>query len=203
MAEEEDKTTIDPGSEEIKPEKEAAPPKSGGGNKIFLMAGIGLGAVILGIALTIFVIKPMMSGSGDAADNEGKTAQLDKSHSGEKKVKAKKESNHSPKKQHGETQSDIFMMKDIVINPAGTGGSRFLSVSFGFEIESSVLLSCFEDKEPIIRDALITILSSKTVAQLTDPKQKEIIRYQIKKRVSKLMDTDELAGVYYTDFVLQ
>lgn len=203
MPDEDEKTTIEPGGEEIKPEKDIAPPKSGGGNKIFLMAGIGLGAVVVGIALTIFVIKPMMSGSGDAADNESETVQVDKSHSEEKKVKPKKESNSHSKKQNAETESNIFMMKDIVINPAGTGGSRFLSVSFGFEIESSASLALFEEKEPVIRDALITILSSKTVAQLTDPKQKEIIRYQIKKRVSKLMDTDELAGVYYTDFVLQ
>ena len=55
----------------------------------------------------------------------------------------------------------------------------------------------------MVRDALITILSAKSVSQLTDPKQKEIVRYQIKKRVSQLMETDELAAVYYTDFVLQ
>ena len=59
------------------------------------------------------------------------------------------------------------------------------------------------DSGPDFRDALITIMSSKTVAQLTDAKQKEIIRYQIKKRLSKLLDTEELAAVYYTDFVLQ
>ena len=94
-------------------------------------------------------------------------------------------------------------IKDIVINPAGTGGSRFLSVSFGFELESSELAAEFEHREPLVRDALITIMSSKTVAQLTDAKQKEIIRYQIKKRVSQLLNTDDLAAVYYTDFVLQ
>ena len=203
MAEEEEKTTIEPGGEEIKPEKDNTPQKNKGGKNLFLMGGIGLGAVVLGIALTVFVIKPMMSGSGDGTDNEGETIQVDKSHSEEKRVKPKKESTSHAKREHGEAESNIFMMKDIVINPAGTGGSRFLSVSFGFEIESSKLLAYFEEKEPIIRDALITILSSKTVAQLTDPKQKEIIRYQIKRRISKLMDTDELAGVYYTDFVLQ
>ena len=54
-----------------------------------------------------------------------------------------------------------------------------------------------------MRDALITILSSKTVAQLTDAKQKEVIRYQIQKRLSDLLGTDQIKGVYYTDFVLQ
>jgi hypothetical protein len=30
-----------------------------------------------------------------------------------------------------------------------------------------------------------------------------VARYQIKKRLSQLLDTQELAAVYYTDFVLQ
>jgi len=90
-----------------------------------------------------------------------------------------------------------------VVNPAGTGGTRFLSVSFGFELDSPELTSAFEERELAVRDALITILSSKTVAQLTDPKEKEIARYQIKKRLEQLLNTTEITGVYYTDFVLQ
>ena len=111
-----------------------------------------------------------------------------------------------PKKKsaHGEAaEALIHEISNIVVNPAGTGGSRFLSVSFGFDLESAELAAQFEQREPIIRDALITILSSKTVAQLTDPKEKEIVRYQIRKRLSQLMETDEITGVYYTDFVLQ
>ena len=94
-------------------------------------------------------------------------------------------------------------LENIVVNPAGTGGSRFLSVSFGFELESESTKAEFEERDAVIRDALITIMSSKTVAQLTDAKQKEIARFQIKKRVSQLLQSNELVGVYYTDFVLQ
>ena len=94
-------------------------------------------------------------------------------------------------------------IKDIVNTPADTGRTRFLAVSFAFGLESAELAMELETREPVIRDALITILSSKTVAQLTDPRQKEIVRYQIKKRIAQLLQTDQLAGVYYTDFVLQ
>ena len=54
-----------------------------------------------------------------------------------------------------------------------------------------------------VQDALITILSSKTLAELTDAKQKEIMRLQIKKRLSLLLKTEDLTNVFYTDFVLQ
>ena len=176
------------------------------GEKI-IFGGIGLGAVIIGVVLALFVIKPMMSGS-EAVDEGYGTEQIESSDNQEEEKKEVKKS--KPKKKRKKRTKDgevianlIYAIKDIVINPAGTGGSRFLSVSFGFELESQELGTEFETREPMIRDALITIMSSKTVAQLTDPKQKEIVRYQIKKRLSKLMDTDEIVGVYYTDFVLQ
>jgi flagellar basal body-associated protein FliL len=39
--------------------------------------------------------------------------------------------------------------------------------------------------------------------QLSDPKQKEITRYQIRKRVEQLLKIEDLAAVYFTDFILQ
>ncbi len=205
MADDDEKTTVEAG-DKAKTEGEGSTDAKKGGNKMILFGGIGAGAIILGVALTLFVIKPMMSGSDESVDATEEVAEhggdKDKSAHGEKPKPKKK-----PRKKasHGEEGGgpEILAVKDIVINPAGTGGSRFLSVSFAFEVESAYLAAEFEERAPVIRDALITILSSKTVAQLTDPKQKEIVRYQIKKRISQLMETDELAGVYYTDFVLQ
>lgn len=205
MADEEDKTIIENGKTEST-EEDSPPAKAEGKKKLILFGGIGLGAIVIGVALAFFVVKPMMS-SEKAELDEDSTEQVDKS----EKKKEDKEHKSKPKKkkkkrksgEKGASESVVYLVRDIVINPAGTGGTRFLSVSFGFELESAEIAAEFEAREPIIRDALITVLASKTVAQLTDPKQKEIIRYQIKKRISKIMNTNELAGVYYTDFVLQ
>ncbi|MBU0983212.1 MAG: flagellar basal body-associated FliL family protein [candidate division Zixibacteria bacterium] len=192
MAADEDKTTV-----EI-PEGGEGGARKKGSNKMVLFGGIGA-VVVIGIVVALFVVKPMMSGS-DSGAGEGEIHATEQA----------EESSHAPapkKKKssggHGPSESMVYAIKDIVVNPAGTGGTRFLSVSFGFELQSSALASEFESREPLVRDALITILASKTVAQLTDAKQKEIIRYQVKKRLAKLMNTDEIAGVYYTDFVLQ
>ncbi len=172
--------------------------KKGGSKKLLVLGGIGFGAVVIGVAVALFVIKPMMSKAGDP-DHAATTATS--GHDGGSDSHGSAKSKH--KGGHGAGQVHICDIEDIVINPAGTGGSRYLSASLSFELESAPAAALFEKREPIIRDALITILSSKTVAQLTDIKQKEIVRYQIKKRVAELLHTDELAGVYYTDFVLQ
>ena len=197
MAAEEDKTTV----EVTETPEEEAPKK--GGNKLILFGGIGLGAIIIGVVLTIFVVRPMMAPSTDSGGEEAQVEQTD-SH-GEEPVEESGHGEESSKSHSGGSKGDaiVYAIDDIVVNPANTGGSRFLSISIGFELGSSKLAGEFEGRELVVRDALITILSSKTVAQLTDARQKEVIRYQIQKRVSDLLKTDQIKGVYYKDFVLQ
>lgn len=193
MAQEDDKTTVEVSE---KDEAESAGNKKGS-KKLLMLVGGGLGVVVIGVALALFVLKPMMAGEG--GDSADQTEQTNKSEDHHKS--SSKSSGHGS--DHGESGSMVYAIKDIVVNPAGTGGTRFLSVSFGFDLKYAELSSEFEAREPLVRDALITILSSKTVAELTNAKQKEIIRYQVKKRLSSLMNTDGINGVYYTDFVLQ
>lgn len=200
MANADDRTAAEGADAEKAPE---TPAKSGGKSKLIIMGAIGFAAIAIGIVVALFVVKPMMAGSGEGdATAEVSHDQGDDSH-GEKPKAEKKEKKES-KGGHGESaKSLVYNIDDIVINPAGTGGTRFLSASFAFELESEETVAEFEAREAIIRDALITILSSKSIAQLTDVKQKEVTRYQIKKRISDILNTEELAGVFYTDFVLQ
>ncbi len=201
MANDDEKTVVEQGDN--KEASEGEEKKKSGGKNMIMLGGIGVGAIVIGLALALFVVKPMMSSDSSEADA---TEEVSKDDNHSQKKEHKPEKKKEKKSAHGEEgaiESYVYMISDIVVNPAGTGGSRFLSVSFGFELESDYMMRQFEAKEPIIRDALITIMSSKTVAHLTDPKQKEIIRLLIKRKVSRIMKTDELAGVYYTDFVLQ
>jgi len=182
-------------------DEEGSEPKKKAGPNLILLGGIGIGAIVIGIVLALFVIGPMMSSDGSEGVSKTETAEeAGESHGGTQEPSK----DHKKKESHGKHSSSLmYTIEDIVVNPAGTGGSRYLSTSIGFELGSEELAAKFSERDPIVRDALITILASKTVAQLTDAKQKEITRYQIKKRVSKLMNTENLVGVYYTDFVLQ
>ncbi len=181
------------------PVAEAKPKKSF--KKLFLFGGIGLGVVVIGVLLAVFVLRPMMSGTGHTTANKPKAEQTEKKQESEKKEQPKENKHEAAQ---GEASGGlVYTIKDIVINPAGTSGSRFLSVSFGFDLASAEVESQFDQREPLIRDALITIMSSKTVAQLTDAREKEITRLQIKKRLSDLLKTGDISAVYFTDFVLQ
>jgi flagellar FliL protein len=78
-----------------------------------------------------------------------------------------------------------------------------LSASVGFELASPDADKLFDEREAVIRDALITILSSQSIPELSDFKQREKLRQVIKLRVEKLLDTKAVEAVYFTEFVLQ
>ena len=202
MATETDKTQI------TAPADDAAktPQPKKGKSKLLFYGGIGVGVIGLGVALAIFVLKPMMTNSSDThkdSKSESTTHQSKAEHPKKTEPAKKHESAHGGGEGEGDGTGLVYAVKDMVINPAGTNGARFLSVSFGLELANPELSSELEARSPLVRDALITIMSSKTVAQLTDAREKEITRLQIKKRLSDLLETSDITAVYFTDFVLQ
>jgi len=187
-------------------------PAKKGLSKLILFGGIGVGAIVIGIVLALFVVGPMMGGGDKAETTEEATAAEEEDSGHHEEAHGEESGGHGESSGHGEegghgaapaASGTLFSIDNIVINPAGTNGSRFLSTSIAFELGSSDLGRKFQERQTVIRDALITILSAKTVAQLTTPKQKEITRYQIRKRVAQLLEAEDIPGVYYTDFVLQ
>jgi len=147
--------------------------------------------------VTLKVVKPMFAGDGTAIEEKAE----DKPKADQKSEKG----GHGSKGEKGseENAGNVFLIEDLIVNPAGTGGRRFLSTSIGFEMSTADATGVMEQREAIVRDALITILSSQSIPELSDFKQRERLRQLIKLRVEKLLQTEDIAAVYFTEFVLQ
>jgi len=158
-------------------ENEDAAKKKGGFPSIVIYLGIAAVMIVAGVFVGTHFMK---SADGEAIVEEQQEEQVQE-----------------------QEPAELYMIDDIIVNPAGTAGTRFLSVSIGFEAFSPETVHRLEGREHLVRDALISILGAKTIEQLSDPKQKEIIRYQIKKRTEQLLKVDDLAAVYFTEFILQ
>ncbi len=187
-------------SQEENPENASGPAKKQLSPTIIL-AGIVVVALVAAFLVSNMVLKPMFS--------KNDTAVVEKKEEPEQKKEEKKEekkSGHGESAEHGaeEAESSNFLTIDgIVVNPAATGGSRFLSTSIGFEFEGSESFAEFKAKEIKIRDALISILSSKTVTELADTQSRELIRRQILKVVNQICQPAQAEAIYFVDFVLQ
>lgn len=98
---------------------------------------------------------------------------------------------------------EIIRFEGIVVNPSGTGGSRFLSTTVALEVMGEDARIAVEEAEPMIKDALITHLSSQTIEELTDAHKRELMRAAILKRINPIIKPHKIKGIYFLDFVLQ
>ena len=120
------------------------------------------------------------------------------------------------------TQKQIYLIEDVIVNPAGTRGSRYLSVSIGVEMNApehaeagggeggghgggaaEAEVNPLDVKKPQLRDALINILSSKTIPELTTMEEKEKIRQEILTKFTEVLEPQPVYQIYFVDFVLQ
>ncbi len=109
-----------------------------------------------------------------------------------------------PAKSEKEERGQIHLIEDILVNPAGTNGTRYLSTSIGLETSDfGHETDRFEELTPIIRDIFISILSSKTMEELSSIDGKEKLRGEILVQVNKAIRPDSAYRVYFVDYVLQ
>lgn len=163
--------------------------------KVAIFGVIGLVAIVAAYVVTLKVLKPMLASEAPAVEQSA-PAKLEPA----KVTGAEERSGHGSGKTGG--ASEFFTIESIVVNPAETGGTRYLSCSVSFEVAKADL-SVFKEKQVKIKDILITILSSKTVDELADIKQRNDMRKQILAVVNRYVAPAQADAVFLTDFVLQ
>jgi len=99
---------------------------------------------------------------------------------------------------------------ELLINPADTTGNeafRFLRTTIALGVAPAALLADLDLRQPILRDMVISILTSKTTEEIDDPEDREFIKDEIKFAVERMLRRDEIQGevleVYFTDFIIQ
>jgi len=158
--------------------KAAAPPFF---SKKILMIGIPIFVVQLAIVYFLmakFVVSPAHA-DGAAAKPEDETQKTES------------------------TTQNIFLIKDVIVNPAGTNGTRFLLTTVGIEVSTPEAQQELEKKEVQVRDMLNSILTSKELSELVSIEQREILRGEISKKVGEMIKTGKLRNVYFSKFIIQ
>jgi flagellar protein FliL len=102
-----------------------------------------------------------------------------------------------------EQSTQIVVIKDVIVNPAGTNGTRFLVTTVGLEVPTVEAKAELEEKEVQTRDVLITILAGKTLAELVTPEDKDSLRVEIERRVNTILRSGKLKSVYISKFIIQ
>ena len=97
----------------------------------------------------------------------------------------------------------LYSLEPFVVNVTGDGYSRYLKVRVEFEADDPELKSELDARLPQIRDAVVVLLSSKKLADVTDFEGKALLKQDIYERVNDILETGELNSVLFTEFVVQ
>ncbi|MDQ7817313.1 MAG: flagellar basal body-associated FliL family protein [Melioribacteraceae bacterium] len=97
----------------------------------------------------------------------------------------------------------VYVVDDLIINPAGTDGKRLLLSSLGFDLPNEKFQSELKEKEILVKDAIISVLGSKDMAQLSNSIYRDTLRIQITQRLNRLMPHIKISNVYFSKYILQ
>lgn len=103
-----------------------------------------------------------------------------------------------------ESRGNLVSVGEFTTNINDVAGTRFLKVEVFVEVseENKKAAAEIESYMPIIKDSVLTILSSKTAADL-DTNNREKIKLEIKKDLNRKIGSEVILNVYFTSFIMQ
>ncbi len=96
---------------------------------------------------------------------------------------------------------ELLALDPFVMNLAEQ--NRFLKLSVQFELADKAYQQMATEKIPLLRDAIIILVSSKSYTSVTTPEGKFQLKDEILLRANQAMGKDVFKNLYFTEFVTQ
>lgn len=176
----------------------AAENEDGGGNKKkFIIIGAGVAVAVI-LAVVIF----MMMGKGDKKGAKKEGAE------GQAKVEAKAEGGKEGAapaggKEGAAATTNIFPLDPFIVNIYDGQELRYLKVKVELEMVGQGVKPELDARLAPIRDAILVLLSTKTLQEIQDIQGKTQLKDEILGAINKHIPPGKIAKVYFTDFVVQ
>lgn len=167
--------------------------------KMPVLLGVAVGALVVGGALGAMVVGPMV------AKKMGKTTPITVAadSSGEHAAEGEAAAGEAGKEGEGAVEPAVHLLDNLVLNPAGSGGSRFLLMSVAIETTNAATVETFKGRDAELRDIVLTALGPKTVDELTDIAKRELFKTEIQEAISAQFGKNTVKRLYFPQFVVQ
>jgi len=97
----------------------------------------------------------------------------------------------------------LVPMREFLVNLIDYGGRRFLKTTINLEVDNEAVIKEITDKETILRNYIINILSSKTFNDIKDIEGKTELRKAIISKCNLILKTGKVLNVYFNEFIIQ
>jgi flagellar FliL protein len=184
-----------------KDEQAATEQPEGGGskNKLFIIIGAAVGVVVI---LAVVFLMMGKSGKKEAA-KEGADATTE--------AKADPHGAAAPKAEAGAhggaagaaAGANVFPVDPFIVNIYDGQELRYLKVKVELEMASPSVKADLDAHLAQIKDAILVLLSSKTMQDIQDVPGKNQLKDEIMAAINKIVPPGKIAKIYFTDFVVQ
>jgi len=112
-------------------------------------------------------------------------------------------STRNAESRHPTESTPLYLIENLVVNPQGTKGARFLIVSVALQAEKPDVIDELKRLDPELRDAYGHVLSAMTIDQLSDIGGRDSLKAALKRATDRVLGPDAIADVFLPQFVLQ
>lgn len=103
----------------------------------------------------------------------------------------------------GGAAANVFPMEPFIVNIYDGQELRYLRVKVEFETASADAKGEIEMRQAPLRDAILVLLTTKTLQDVQDLQGKNQLRDEIMVAVNKILPPGKVNKIYFTDFVVQ
>ncbi len=97
----------------------------------------------------------------------------------------------------------VLELDNIIVNPAGTDGLRFLMATIAIDLGDKELVEKMRDKNYEVRDRVTAILEGQSMDMLTAPGARDSLRVLIATAIAPLLEGGHVVDVFIPYLVIQ
>ncbi|MGI5921884.1 MAG: flagellar basal body-associated FliL family protein [Syntrophomonadaceae bacterium] len=102
----------------------------------------------------------------------------------------------------GIENGNLVSVGEFTTNINDVAGTRYLKVEVFVQIGDKKVKNSIEEYMPVIKDSILTIISSKTAADL-EVGNRNNLKAEIKKDLNSKIGSNTIQNVYFTNFIMQ
>lgn len=98
---------------------------------------------------------------------------------------------------------EVHLVENLVLNPAGSGGGRFLLFSVAFEVASPAALATLQERDAELRDVILTRIGAMTLEELTAVSARDSLKKELEAVLGERFGKKTVRQMYFPQFVIQ
>jgi flagellar protein FliL len=164
--------------------------------------GAALGVFVAGPVLTKGLVVAKVSKKAAADADHGDDAAADDEHAADEE-ESEEEDPGDGKKKDPAAAPEIHTLDNLVINPANSGGARFLLVSIAIEAGSTKALETLKARDAELRDAVLNTIASREVDALTNITYRDTVKTELAAAINARFGKKTVKRLFFPQWVIQ